>query len=189
MDANRTPSAGEPLWIFGYGSLVWRPAFPFAERRPARIRGWARRFWQASTDHRGVPGAPGRVVTLVRECDALCWGTAYRVGAARRGEILARLDHREKGGYERHAVALSFPGRAETARGLVYVATPQNGNYLGPAPLEAIADQVRRSRGPSGPNPEYVLRLAQALRELGAHDAHVFALERLLRFGHATTDG
>ncbi|HJK98062.1 MAG TPA: gamma-glutamylcyclotransferase, partial [Polyangiaceae bacterium LLY-WYZ-14_1] len=67
------------LWIFGYGSLVWRPAFAYVERRPARLRGFARRFWQGSTDHRGVPGAPERVVTLVEEPSLEVGGTAYRV--------------------------------------------------------------------------------------------------------------
>ena len=69
----------EALWIFGYGSLVWRPSFPFAERRGAWIDGFARRFWQGSTDHRGVPGAPGRVVTLEHATGARCFGAAYRI--------------------------------------------------------------------------------------------------------------
>lgn len=170
----------EPLWIFGYGSLVWRPAFPAVERQPARIVGWTRRFWQGSTDHRGVPGAPGRVVTLLPEPETVCWGAAYRVAEADRADVLTRLDHREKGGYARHAVPLALvDGR--NVRGLLYLATPDNPNYLGPAPLPQIARQILTSRGPSGPNDEYLLRLATALREIGADDPHVFALESLVR--------
>lgn len=173
---------GSPLWIFGYGSLVWRPSFPHAERRPAHVRGWARRFWQGSTDHRGVPGAPGRVVTLIEAPDAVCWGVAYRIDGDRAEAVIDHLDDRERGGYDRHEVELHFgvDGGA-TEAGLVYVATPANRNYLGPAPLVRIAEQVRAARGPSGPNLEYVLRLAEALRELEAHDDHVFELEELLR--------
>ena len=70
-----------PLWLFGYGSLIWRPASPFVERRPASARGYARRFWQGSTDHRGVPEAPGRVVTLLPSAGDRCEGVAYRVPA------------------------------------------------------------------------------------------------------------
>ncbi len=172
------------IWIFGYGSLVWRPAFPYARRRRACVRGWARRFWQGSTDHRGTPDAPGRVVTLVPEPDATCWGVAYRVEAEQLGEILETLDMRERGGYERHDVTLHFSGDGasenERDSGVVYVATPENHNYLGPASLAEIAAQVRRSVGPSGPNLEYVVRLAAALRELATHDDHVFSLEKLL---------
>ena len=167
------------MWVFGYGSLVWRPSIPFVEREPAWIDGYARRFWQGSTDHRGVPGAPGRVVTLVEEPGAICWGMAYRVDAAERDAVLETLDHREKGGYDRRGVTIHFRGR-DPVTGLVYLATPDNPNYLGPAPLDAIAEQVRASSGPSGGNVEYVESLARALREMGARDEHVFALAELV---------
>jgi cation transport regulator ChaC len=170
-----------PLWIFGYGSLVWRPSFAHRERRPAVLRGFARRFWQGSTDHRGVPGAPGRVVTLVAEAGSECWGMAYAVARHEADAVLARLDHREQGGYERREATLHVSPSGDVIAGaLVYVATPANPNYLGPAPLDAIARQVRASRGPSGSNRDYVLRLAASLRALGAEDEHVFALEALV---------
>jgi len=169
------------VWIFGYGSLVWRPDIPYAESRPAAIEGWTRRFWQGSTDHRGVPGAPGRVVTLVEEAGATCWGRAFLVTAADRDAVIDILDYREKGGYSLAEVGLRFAPAGDEAAGLVYIATPDNPNYLGPAPMPDIAAQVHASHGPSGANIEYVLRLAEALRHIGADDPHVFELERLLR--------
>lgn len=168
-------------WIFGYGSLVWRPDFPFIEQRVAAIEGWQRRFWQGSTDHRGVPSAPGRVVTLIESAGELCHGVAYRVESAVYEDVMATLDHREKGGYSLESVALIYDGsRGSGPDAHVYIANEHNPNYLGPAPLDHIAAQVRRSRGPSGHNVEYVTRLAEALRHMNAHDEHVFALEQLV---------
>jgi cation transport regulator ChaC len=165
-----------PAWVFGYGSLIWRPTFRFEDRRAGWIEGWARRFWQGSTDHRGVPGAPGRVVTLIACAGSRCVGVAYRLPEGERRDILAHLDHREKGGYERHVVDVHVPQAAAEAqlRAIVFIAAEANPEYLGPAPVNAIAEQIRRSHGPSGPNSEYVLRLAEALRAMHADDDHVF---------------
>ncbi len=174
---------GRNFWIFGYGSLVWRPAFPYLRQCPAYIEGWTRRFWQGSIDHRGVPGRPGRVVTLVPEAGARCWGMAYEVAAGQLAAVLEILDHREQGGYQQLRTHLHFPDQeagAPLPDGLVYVATESNPNYLGPADLDAIASQVRDASGPSGANLEYVLRLAAALRTIGAGDEHVSALEAIL---------
>jgi len=167
------------MWIFGYGSLIFRPSFPYEERREAWLRDWSRRFWQGSTDHRGVPEAPGRVVTLVPEPGARCWGVAYRIAPERVEEVLTHLDFREQGGYERHGVWLETrePSGLEA---VVYVAGPSNPHYLGPASLEEIAAVVRTARGPSGANRDYVRLLAEALSQAGEQDAHVTELVRLL---------
>lgn len=170
-----------PLWIFGYGSLIWRPSFAFVERRGAVLGGWARRLWQGSTDHRGVPGAPGRVVTLVREEDARCWGVAYRIADADVDHVVAHLDDREQGGYARHQVALETEEGPLSA--VVYVAEASNPEYLGPASLSAIVATVAGASGPSGRNDEYVLRLATALHDAGETDDHIFEVEAALLGG------
>lgn len=177
-----TQSTDGPLWVFGYGSLVWRPAFDYVEKRPALIRGFVRRFWQGSTDHRGTPADPGRVVTLIPAEAGHCWGMAYRISPSERTAVLENLDHRERGGFVRKQVEVRFgPGRiADRATALVYIATERNPNYLGPASEIEIAQQIRISHGPSGPNIEYALRLADALRGIDADDDHVFSVAALL---------
>lgn len=174
------------MWIFGYGSLIWKPGFDWVERRVGFVRGWQRRFYQGSFDHRGVPGKPGRVVTLLPRESAVTWGVVFRIEGEEAQRVLAQLDHREKGGYERHRVPIfdgEPHGRAQRSvdGALVYVATEDNPNYLGPASPTDIARQVCEARGPSGPNTEYVLRLAESLRQFDVDDPHVFAIDAALR--------
>ena len=175
-------STSGDVWIFGYGSLVWRPAFEYLDKQPAYIKGWMRRFWQASPDHRGTPEAPGRVVTLLRAEGDTCWGMAYLVSKAVAEPILKELDHREKAGYERVLTPIYDASNAVIDEGtLVYIAGPTNPSFLGESPLEEIADAVVHSIGPSGANTEYVLRLADALDEMGVVDPHVQTLASLVR--------
>ena len=162
-------------WVFGYGSLIYKADFPFIERRRARIQGWARRFWQGSHDHRGTAQAPGRVVTLVGAPGAECVGVAYLVSEA----VFAHLDHREKNGYARVRTQFEFDG-GRCVEGTVYLAQEGNEAFLGPAPDADIARHIARAHGPSGSNRDYLLQLADALRELDTNDPHVFAIETLL---------
>ncbi len=174
------------IWVFGYGSLVWRPAFPFVERRAARVDGWARRFWQSSMDHRGTPESPGRVVTLVPAAGVSVWGMCHAVAPADWPEVARALDVREQGGYDRVDVVAHLtagdrvgPIVAEVHASM-YVGPESGPQFVGPEAIEQTAAIVRAARGPSGDNVAYVRELARALAAMGAVDPEVEALSALV---------
>ncbi|XP_067895803.1 glutathione-specific gamma-glutamylcyclotransferase 1 [Heterodontus francisci] len=171
------------LWIFGYGSLIWKPNFEFTSKKTGYIRGYSRRFWQGDTYHRGNKEKPGRVVTLLEDADADTWGVAYEVRTDQIRTSLEYLNLRESvlGGYVCKTVEF-FPQVTEPCASilaLVYIAMPQNPLYLGPAKVDDIARQIVECRGCSGHNLEYLLRLAQFMcsicPEVG--DEHLFSIE------------
>ncbi|XP_048830579.1 glutathione-specific gamma-glutamylcyclotransferase 1-like isoform X2 [Brienomyrus brachyistius] len=170
------------LWVFGYGSLVWRPDFKFKRSKVGYIQGYKRRFWHGDTFHRGDIDMPGRVVTLVEDDDACTWGVAYEVTGSQIEDSLKYLNVRESecGGYITKWVEFISREDSHTPTlALTYIATASNPIYQGPASPEEIAAQIAVCKGKTGHNIEYLLRLAQFMRRYcpEVEDDHLFSIE------------
>ncbi|CAH1155750.1 unnamed protein product [Phaedon cochleariae] len=172
------------MWVFGYGSLIWKVDFPYEVKILGYIKGFTRKFYQYSTDHRGTPENPGRVVTLLpAENNSRVYGIAYKIPNSDIEQVVNHLDYREKGGYERQSIIFHPIDENEKPFEItIYLASLDNFNYAGPADLKDIAEQILRSNGPSGPNIDYVSNLAESMRTLFpyVHDEHLFELEKIL---------
>ncbi|SEA20035.1 cation transport protein ChaC [Rubrimonas cliftonensis] len=171
-DARRaTPSPEGDLWVFGYGSLIWRPGFDFAERRLARLTGWRRSFCLLSVKYRGTPEAPGLVLGLDEAPDGWCDGVAYRAPAAARDAVLAYLRERELITYAYREIFA--PMRLEDGRAAVavtYVVDRGHAQYAGALAEDAQARVIAAAAGPMGPNSEYLANTVAHLAQLGLSD-------------------
>lgn len=186
---NNAATDATSVWVFGYGSLCWYPGFQYSKCVTGYIRGYVRRFWQGNTTHRGTPEKPGRVATLVEDKEGITWGCAYKVTG---DSALEYLKQREctLGGYVTIDTKF-FPRVAvensdicgEAFPVLVYIATDKNAHWLGENSISSIAQQIVDSSGPSGHNVEYVLKLANFMKEeiSEAYDEHLFCLEKSVR--------
>ncbi|KAF2634911.1 ChaC-like protein [Massarina eburnea CBS 473.64] len=186
----------DSFWLFGYGSLIWKPPPHFDQRIPGYISGYVRRFWQASEDHRGTPEAPGRVATLIdhahwetltdhHESTERVWGAAYHIPASKVAEVREYLDIREINGYSIqftpfHPASSLSSSSATPINCLVYIGLPENPQFLGPQDPDVLARHILKSRGPSGENREYLFQLEEALLGLSkeSSDAHISDLVR-----------
>jgi cation transport protein ChaC len=159
------------LWIFGYGSLMWDPCFPYRDWAPARIHGYHRELCIWSSRWRGTPERPGLVLGLDR--GGSCRGIAFRVAAADVTASLEALWDREmrRGVYHPRLLCARMP--RGVARVLTFVANVRHPGYAGTLPTGRIAELVANCHGDRGPNIEYLSRTLRHLEELGVRDRHL----------------
>ncbi len=160
-----------PLWIFGYGSLMWRPGFEFEEAVAGRVEGWRRGFYIYSTHHRGTHARPGLVLALDR--GGTCTGIAFRVATYRVAETLAYLREREQinGVYREQRMAVRLDdGSHRHVEAIAYVAERRHPSYAGRLPLSTQARLIRAAAGVSGPNLHYLINTLRHLDTLGVQE-------------------
>ncbi|KAF9221278.1 ChaC-like protein [Gyrodon lividus] len=197
--------ATPPFVVFGYGSLIFKPPPHVISKVSGFLKGYVRRFAQKSHDHRGTPEDPGRVVTLVHKEDwdrfsasdafpdeDVVWGeylrcVAYTIDPLYISAVRDYLDHREKDGYTLEKLDIyTIEDGAEKVimyNAYCYVGRPDNPSFIGSEPIDALAERIWNSVGPSGRNKDYLYQLAESVRKLApaSYDSHLFALETKLR--------
>lgn len=159
----------DEFWVFGYGSLMWNPGFPFEERIQARLMGYRRSLCVRSWVHRGTEERPGLVLGLDR--GGSCRGVAFKVPLSDQGETLDYLRERELVTHvylERLLPLKLDDGRIVKA--VTYVVDRAHAQYGGAVTVSEAARIVNAAVGQSGPNPVYVANTVAHLREMGIHD-------------------
>jgi len=175
-------SSADDLWVFGYGSLMWRPGFEFLERVPARLIGLHRALCVYSFVHRGTPERPGLVLGLDR--GGMCRGIAFRVAAAARTQTIAYLRAREQVTtvYLETVRRIALEDKAQRqVRALCFIVDRSHVQYAGRLSLSQRVHLVRQGHGRSGANRDYVIETVQALETLGYRetDLHLLAARLL----------
>ena len=162
---------GEDLWIYAYGSLIWKPDFEFAERRLATLRGHHRALCLWSRVNRGTPECPGLVFGLDR--GGSCRGVVYRLSGHMVESVFPELWRREMSTGAYLPRWLPCETQAGKVRSLVFVMNRDNPGYIRPLPEDETLAIIRRAHGSRGPCTEYVTSTAEALRHAGIRDARL----------------
>ena len=173
----------DTLWVFGYGSLIWDPGFPVAERRIARLDGWHRSFCMRSIHHRGTVENPGLVLALDRAEAAHCTGVAFRVEPGHEAATLFALRERELVSSAYLEMTLPVTTDAGPLDALAYVIDPDHVQYCR-LDREEQARIIAQATGGRGRNRDYLWSTATHLADLGIADPDLeWLAERVRHLG------
>lgn len=164
------------LWVFGYASLIWRPDFEFAERRPARVHGWHRALKMWSRINRGTPERPGLVFGMLS--GGSCQGMVFRIPKHEGHETLARLWQREMVTAVYDPKFLTCHTTHGPVSALAFTLSRKSPSHTGVLEEEEYRRIFATASGSYGTTLDYV---QATLDELRRHDIHDRRLERLLR--------
>ncbi|KPQ07596.1 MAG: cation transport protein ChaC [Rhodobacteraceae bacterium HLUCCA12] len=161
----------KPLWVFGYGSLIWDPGFAWSARAVARLDGYHRSFCMRSIHHRGTPDEPGLVLALDAARDAHCTGIAFQIAPQIAEETLEYLRAREliSAAYLETRQPVALEG-GQMVNAVTYVIDRDHAQYCGGLALEEQAQIIARATGGRGSNCAYLYQTAAHLRTLGLTD-------------------
>jgi cation transport protein ChaC len=173
------------LWVFGYGSLMWAPEFPFADRRIGRVHGYHRALCILSSRYRGTPEKPGLVMGLCR--GGSCWGMAFRVRSAHAKAALDGLWKREMLNkvYMPRFVPVSLK-ETRRVQALAFVADTTHKQFVRELDVDGRARLVAQGVGQRGRCVDYIRNTLDHMRELGVRDPH---LARILDTALGITPG
>jgi len=167
------------IWVFGYGSLMWRPNFPHAETQPARLHGYHRALCIYSTSYRGTYEVPGLVFGLDR--GGSCHGLAFRVADRDADEVMGYLYEREMINHVYRPKWLSATTSAGPVNAYTFVADTSNEQYTGKLDEAETVKLVLQGCGISGTCIEYLQNTLAHLEELGIHDRTLARIVGLAR--------
>ncbi len=168
------------LWIFAYGSLIWKPAFASVEHRRATAYGWHRAFCLELTRWRGSLQQPGLMMGLQR--GGRCDGVIYRLPDGDQVKQLGQLLRREVGGHEEMQTVrwITVETARDKLRALAFWADSAGLDYSVKLPLERVAQILARACGHIGSGADYLFQTVSKLEELGIRDSNLWRLQQLV---------
>lgn len=165
-----TESDSNVEWVFGYGSLMWNPGFPFSGKSNADLVGFHRSFCIYSHHYRGTPEKPGLVLGL--DAGGHCEGVAFRVAESDWRSVVDYLNERELIGYAYKPVTVevNLPENEQNVRAYTFVADPAHPTYAGDLGVETSAEIIMHASGAGGLNRDYLINTITQLEAHGYKD-------------------
>lgn len=171
---------GQPLRVFGYGSLIWKPEFEYVKAERTKLNGWHRAFTMKIERWRGTRAVPGLMMAL--DLDGTCEGMLYELPSENPHAQVEKILRREMTNKPPTNMPriLDVIGQSGTARALVFTSSRSGPSYVGKLPLPEVAHILARAAGHWGTGAEYLFNTVSHLEQLEIHDENLWELQKLV---------